>query len=130
MDTSFLITLSLTGFAVAFLHAIIPTHWLPFVMVGRARGWSQRRTLTTVALAGGGHMVATTVLGVALARFGFELSHHYEEGFHWTVAGVLVALGAWLALRKPHGPECRHCQGHPEKSNLTARTEPRFGAFF
>ena len=53
MDTSYLITLGFTGFTVAFLHAAIPTHWLPFVMVGRARGWSPARTLAAVALAGG-----------------------------------------------------------------------------
>lgn len=115
MDTSYLLTLGLTGFAVAFLHAAIPTHWLPFVMVGRTRGWSHRRTYGAVALAGGGHLVATTALGVAIARFGFSLDHHFEEAFHWTVAVVLVGLGGWLALRAPHGRACRHCQGQPEK---------------
>ncbi len=115
MDISYLVTLSITGFAVAFLHAIIPTHWLPFVMVGRARAWSHRRTLAAVAMAGGGHLLATTALGVAIARFGFELDHHFEEVFHWTVAAVLVGLGAWLAFRAPHGRECSHCQGNPQK---------------
>lgn len=111
MSSTFLVTLSATGFSVAALHAAIPTHWLPFVMIGRARGWSRRRTLAAVALAGGGHIVATTTLGVALARFGWEINERYDTAFHWTVATLLVGLGAWLALRSPHGPGCDHCEG-------------------
>jgi hypothetical protein len=115
MDSAYFLTLAATGFGVAFLHAAIPTHWLPFVAIGRARGWSQRRVLGAVALAGGGHVFATTVLGVALAWFGFELDHRFEEVFHWGVAAVLVGLGAWIAFRRPHGPGCDHCAGHPER---------------
>ncbi len=115
MDSPFLLTLLSTGFGVAFLHAAIPTHWLPFVAVGRARGWSRRQTLGAVALAGGGHILGTTALGVALAGFGFELSEHFGQAFTWTVAAILISLGLWLALRAPHGPACAHCHGHPEK---------------
>jgi hypothetical protein len=115
MNSTFLLTLFATGFSVAFLHAAIPTHWLPFVMIGRARGWSHRQTLWAVALAGGGHVLATTALGIGLARFGFELSERFDHVFHWAVALVLVGLGAWLAFRSPHGTACNHCQGHPQK---------------
>ena len=58
---------------------------------------------------------STTVLGVAIARFGFELDHHFEDVFHWSVAALLVGLGGWLAFRAPHGRACQHCQGNPQK---------------
>lgn len=109
------LTLATTGFSVAFLHAATPTHWLPFVAIGRVRGWSRSRTLAAVALAGGGHILTTTILGIALAWFGFELEKHLHEVFHWTVAAILIGLGTWLAFRAPHGNDCRHCQGYPEK---------------
>jgi len=115
MDSPYLLTLAATGFGVAFLHAAIPTHWLPFVAIGRARGWSERRTLAAVALAGGGHVAVTTVLGIGIAWFGFELDHAFEEAFHWGVAAVLVGLGAWLAFRRPHGTGCAHCHGSTGK---------------
>lgn len=115
MNSAYLLTLAATGFGVAFLHAAIPTHWLPFVAIGRARGWTQRRTLGAVALAGGGHVLATTALGAGLAWFGFELDHTFEHAFNWGVAALLIGLGAWLAFRKPHGTGCDHCHGHPEK---------------
>jgi threonine/homoserine/homoserine lactone efflux protein len=105
----------MTGFGVAFLHAAIPTHWLPFVAVGRARGWSHRRILAAVALAGGGHIIATTALGVGLAWFGFELSERFDQVFHWVAGIILIGLGVWLAFRAPHGEDCHHCQGHPGK---------------
>ena len=115
MNETLLYTLTTTGFGVAFLHAAIPTHWLPFVAIGRARRWSHRQILGSVALAGGGHILVTTILGVSLAWFGFELNEHFEQALHWVAGGILIALGAWLAFRAPHGRACDHCHGHPEK---------------
>lgn len=123
MSSAFLLTLTATGFSVAALHAALPTHWLPFVMIGRGRGWSRARTLGAVALAGGGHILATTVLGIALARFGWEINERYDAAFHWTVAGLLIGLGAWLAFRAPHGRGCDHCEGRrliPEPTDRAA----------
>ena len=123
MSSAFLLTLTATGFSVAALHAALPTHWLPFVVIGRARGWSRRRTLGAVALAGGGHILATTVLGVALARFGWEINERFDAAFHWAVAALLVGLGAWLAFRAPHGHGCDHCEGRkliPEPTDRAA----------
>jgi hypothetical protein len=123
MPSALLITLTATGFSVAALHAAIPTHWLPFVLIGRARGWSRRRTLAAVALAGGGHVLATTALGVALARFGWAINERYDTAFPWIVATLLVGLGAWLAFRAPHGHGCNHCEGRrfiPEPTDRAA----------
>ena len=123
MSSALLVTLTATGFSVAALHAAIPTHWLPFVLIGRARGWSRRRTLAAVALAGGGHILATTTLGVALARFGWAINERFDAAFPWIVATLLVGLGAWLALRAPHGRGCDHCEGRrfiPEPTDRAA----------
>ena len=51
------------GFVAAFLHAVLPTHWLPFVLVGRAQGWGMGRTLGAAAAAGIAHIVSTAVVG-------------------------------------------------------------------
>jgi len=39
MDLTAFFALAATGLSVAFIHAAIPTHWLPFVVVARAQGW-------------------------------------------------------------------------------------------
>jgi len=99
MNSAFLFTLSVTGFGVAFLHAAIPTHWLPFVAIGKAHGWSSSQTIGAVALAGGGHILLTTALGIGLAWFGWELSERFDHVLHWMTAGLLLALGGWLVRR-------------------------------
>ena len=115
MNSALLFTLTGTGFAIAFLHAAIPTHWLPFVVVGRARGWAERQTILAVALAGGGHVLTTTALGISLAWFGFEIDDRIDHVLHRLVAALLIGLGGWLALRAPHGQACAHCQGQPKQ---------------
>lgn len=99
MNLTFLFTLGITGFVVAFLHATIPTHWLPFVAIGKACGWSTRQTVGAVAFAGGGHVLVTTGLGIGLAWFGWELSERFDHAFHWVTAGLLLTLGVWLVRR-------------------------------
>ena len=47
-----LISLLGGGFVAAFLHAALPTHWLPFVLVGRAQRWSLTRVMTVAVTAG------------------------------------------------------------------------------
>jgi nickel/cobalt transporter (NicO) family protein len=130
MNDTFLYALTTTGFGIAFLHAAIPTHWLPFAVIGQARGWSNRQILGAVALAGGGHVLVTTVLGVGLAWFGFELNEHFEHAFHQGVAAILIALGLWVAFRPPHGRECHHCQGHPRKLRPDATDHAALGGLF
>src|SRR5688572_13669846 len=130
MDSAYLLTLAATGFGVAFLHAAIPTHWLPFVAIGQVRGWSRRRTLGAVALAGGGHILATAALGVGLAWFGFEIEERFHGVFHWAIATILISLGAWLAFRVPHGRDCNHCHGRPEKLVPDATDEAALWGLF
>ena len=51
-EPSVLLSLLGGGFVAAFLHAALPTHWLPFTLVGRAQGWGASRVLLAVTAAG------------------------------------------------------------------------------
>ena len=35
--------------SVSLLHSLLPTHWLPFSVVGRSHGWSLTKTLLVSA---------------------------------------------------------------------------------
>lgn len=94
-----LILMLATGFAVAFFHAALPTHWLPFVLVGRAQGWSTPRTLVVTALAGAAHVLVTLALGAVVAVAGVTLTRFTGEGARWVAAGLLFALGVWYLAR-------------------------------
>ena len=67
MNDAALNTIAATGFTVAFFHAAIPTHWLPFVLVARARGWTHGKTLAVSMGAGLGHVLLTSLLGLGIA---------------------------------------------------------------
>lgn len=66
------------GFAAAFLHAALPTHWLPFVLVGRAQSWRTSRTLGAVVLAGLAHIGSTAVIGSLIVAAGLALDQWVE----------------------------------------------------
>lgn len=93
------------GLLAAFLHAALPTHWLPFVLVGRAQGWSARRTLGITAAAGMAHIASTAVVGGLIAAAGLALDHWVSGILPYLTAALLFAFGlfylARAALRPP-----------------------------
>jgi len=117
---SLLTTITITGFTVAFLHAAIPTHWLPFVLVSRARGWQPSKTLGVVLLAGMGHIALTTLLGLLIAWFGFQLDHELEHVFGPLIGGAMIAIGAYFVWRQLRGKGVCH---HHTPDSQHAKTE-------
>lgn len=87
-----------TGFTAALLHAALPTHWLPFVLVGRGQGWSLSRTLRAAWLAGGAHVLLTIAVGMVLVGVGMSLHERFDGVLRWVSGGTLVALGLWYLL--------------------------------
>lgn len=108
MNEAFLTTIASYGFTVAFFHAIIPTHWLPFVLVARARQWSRSKTLAVSAFAGLGHVALTSLLGLVIAWFGFQLDEHAEELFPKIAGSVLLAIGVFYFWRQWSGRVLHH----------------------
>jgi ABC-type nickel/cobalt efflux system permease component RcnA len=115
MQDTVLTTVAATGFTVAFFHAAIPTHWLPFVLVSRARGWSRSKTLAVTSLAGMGHVVLTSLLGLVIAYFGFQLDEKFGEVFPWVAGGLLIAFAAFYLWRQFTGRGILH--HHPPGSS-------------
>ena len=103
MDLATFITLGATGLAVAFIHAAIPTHWLPFVVVARAQGWSRGRALLMVTLCSGGHVIMTTALGVGLAWFGLRINERWGDYYPIVAGGALIVLGLLILFRHWRG---------------------------
>ena len=108
MNSALLTTIAATGFTVAFFHAAIPTHWLPFVLVSRARGWSRGKTLAVAALAGLGHVALTSLLGLGIAWFGFRLGETFGRLVPWIAGGFLVAIGLFYLWRQVTGRGVGH----------------------
>jgi ABC-type nickel/cobalt efflux system permease component RcnA len=104
------------GFGAAFRHAAIPSHWLPFVLVGQTRRWSRGRTLGVVLLAGSGHVLTNSLLGLGIAWFGFNIEQTGDV-FLWIVGGMLIGVGLYFCWRQwRHGSLCNHDHTHPRET--------------
>jgi nickel/cobalt transporter (NicO) family protein len=97
------ITLLATGLAIGFLHAIIPTHWLPFVVAARAQNWNKAKTLTITGFAGAGHTLFTTALGVLVVWGGMAINSRIGNAFPFLAGGALIALGIFYLIRQLRG---------------------------
>ena len=85
----------LSTFTLALLHTLIPSHWLCFVLVGRAQGWRRGKILGVTAAAGVVHVASTVALGVALAALGRTLlEQQHEHQLERVSALILIGLGA------------------------------------
>ena len=101
MDQAVFGTVAAGGFAAALLHAALPTHWLPFVLVGRAQGWSGRKTLAVTALASSGHIIATVLLAALLMSAGLAAETAVGPVLGWIAGVVLIGFGLVYLLRRP-----------------------------
>lgn len=125
-----LTSIAATGFAVAFFHASLPTHWLPFVLVGRARNWSRPKTVAVTLIAGTGHVLLTSLLGLGIVGLGFHVDERLERAFPWMAGGVLLAMGCYYTWLQFFGASpCRHFPGGmPHGSGGCCRHEPALGS--
>lgn len=125
MNDAVLTSIAITGFAVAFFHAAIPTHWLPFVLAARAQHWSRTRTLAITALAGAGHVLMTALLGLLVAWFGIALIARIGPWFPFLAGAALVLLGLFYLYRQftgrghaHHHLFCGHAHGHARSDRV------------
>lgn len=110
-----------TAASLGLIHTVIgPDHYLPFIVISRARNWTLRKTLFVSFLAGLGHILSSVVLGfvgialgIAVARLeGVESAR--GEIAAWLLIGFGLAYFIWGMRRawkgKPHTHA--HLHGH------------------
>jgi nickel/cobalt exporter len=102
-------TLSLllaTAVSTALFHTLIPDHWLPFVLIGRARGWSGRTTAAVSGLSAAIHVALSAALGLAAVAVGIEAARAAGETFEGLAPWLLIAFGvayaAWAWRKGGH----------------------------
>lgn len=111
MNELVFITLVVTGFAVAFLHAAIPTHWLPFVVAARAQRWKKLKTLAITGVAGAGHVLFTIALGVLIVWGGMAINNRVGKASPLIAGAALIALGLFYLVRQIRGAGHSHLFG-------------------
>ncbi|MBA3651378.1 MAG: hypothetical protein H0W66_07875 [Chthoniobacterales bacterium] len=113
MNDSVLTTIAITGFTIAFFHAAIPTHWLPFVLTARVQHWNRSKTLGITAMAATGHACFTAALGLIVAWLGIALSARIGELFPWIAGGALILFGLFYIVRQLTGHTHTHLHLRP-----------------
>lgn len=96
----------------ATVHALIPDHWLPFVLLARSQGWSRRRLTTLVALAGLLHVSVSIIVALVAILVGTVSLRGLEEstgralefpgGWFLVIFGIAYGLLAHLRERRAH----------------------------
>lgn len=85
--------LAATAATIGVVHTITgPDHYLPFIVMSRARRWSLTRTLTVTGMCGIGHVLGSVILGVAGIALGLAV------GRIEAIEGVRGDIAAWLLI--------------------------------
>lgn len=99
----------ITGLTVSVLHAALPTHWLPFVLASKSQGWSYKRLLAILSIAGIGHILTTTLLGGLVVWFSFHLQESLEQTFLILSSAAVFLFGVYYIVQFFQGKRHSHC---------------------
>ncbi len=95
-----------TAFSVGVIHTILgPDHYIPFIAMARAGGWSTPRTLGVTAACGLGHVAGSVLIGLVGIALGIAVMQ--LEGLEalrgdtaaWLLIGFGLAYFTWGLMR-------------------------------
>ena len=73
--TKEILVLCATAASIGFIHTIFgPDHYLPFIVMSKARKWSMFKTIWVTILCGIGHVSSSVILGIIGISLGIGLT--------------------------------------------------------
>ena len=82
-----------SAFTIGLVHTLIgPDHYLPFILLARARNWRLKKTLWITFGCGVGHVLSSVVIGLAGIAAGIAVGQ--LEG----IEGVRGELASWALI--------------------------------
>lgn len=108
-----------TAASIGFVHTLLgPDHYLPFVALSKARGWSVGRTSAVTAACGAGHVLSSVLIGffgiaagAAVERV-VDLESWRGDIAAWMLFGFGLAYLAWGIKRALRGETHSHFHVH------------------
>lgn len=115
--------------------AIGPDHYLPFIVLGKAEGWTLRKTLFWTAVCGVGHVLSSVVLGAIGIALGWAVGGMEAfEGYRGDIAAyALLGFGALYGIwglwrgRRGHRHAHIHADGTVHTHGHDHAKEPAAG---
>ena len=97
------------------LHAVIPSHWLPILSIGKKEKWSIQEITKVTFLSGLAHALSTIIIGIVLGLLGLQLSNNIQHFTHFIAPGLLIALGIFF-IYQHHRHKHFHLHQTPKPS--------------
>ena len=126
--------LLLTAVWLGFFHTVVgPDHYLPFIVMSKARNWSLKRTLFTTIYCGLGHLASSIIIGFVGIALGYGISQiesleSVRGGLAgWAFFGFGLAYMVWGIFKavknKPHTHSHAHGGGEVHVHTHTHHTD-------
>ncbi|MEZ5106098.1 MAG: sulfite exporter TauE/SafE family protein [Draconibacterium sp.] len=93
--------LLISAASLGFIHTILgPDHYLPFIVLAKARQWSSSKTMWITFISGIGHVGSSVIIGMIGIALGISLNKlEYFESFRGELVGwMLFAFGVGYTL--------------------------------
>ncbi len=118
-----LTVITITAASIGLFHTLLgPDHYLPFIVMARARKWSLVKTTCITALCGAGHVLSSIVLGIIGIALGISINKFGAiELFRGGLAAwLLIAFGVgyfiWGVIRARKSRPHVHWHAHGDAS--------------
>jgi ABC-type nickel/cobalt efflux system permease component RcnA len=97
---------------VAFGHAVLPDHWVPLAVLGRARRYPLAKIARLSSLAGIAHVLLSIVLGAVIIAIGLQFRSEIQNAQDTIIGGLLVATGLGFIVLELTGRGHHHDHDH------------------
>ncbi|MFC2166343.1 sulfite exporter TauE/SafE family protein [Acidobacteriota bacterium] len=123
-----------TAATLGFVHTVLgPDHYLPFIVMSRARNWTLSKTLFISFLCGLGHVLSSVILGflgiaLGVAVFKLENIESFRGGAAaWLLIGFGFAYFVWglrqAIKNRPHKHSHFHADGEKHEHEHVHKSE-------
>ncbi|MFL5788627.1 MAG: hypothetical protein ACJ748_11285 [Flavisolibacter sp.] len=87
----------------AFVHSLIPNHWLPLVAVAKGEKWDRKELMSVTLFAAIAHVLGTVALGLILGFMGNRLQEKYGSIINVVAPILLIVFGlVYYTVNLPH----------------------------
>jgi nickel/cobalt transporter (NicO) family protein len=112
---------------VGFGHAVLPDHWVPLAVLGRARRYPLSKIARLSGLAGVAHVLLSVVLGAVIIAVGLQFRSAVSSAQNAIIGSLLIATGLGFGILQATGRGHRHDHDHPHDHDHHPHPDPDTG---
>jgi putative Mn2+ efflux pump MntP len=115
------------------VHALIPNHWIPYVLISRSEKWSTATSLRVTAVGGFAHTLSTVIIGILIGLLGYQLNNLIESISSFYAPVILISFGLIYVIigiknLLTHSHSHHHHHEHIEEDKIKELSKKSFTA--